>query len=999
MNRLEKAFASSASDAASTGMRAVGAVVTATALAAGSVTLAPAGALAQDMEGSPGIVTLAADAGYYKMQDNYFSFGVQLALAADGGYSKVKVCTNFVGESSGKPTEVPVSLQEIIGYEETFFNTGPKVRDIGYVHAMPVVFPNGSDIDVKNLNFFKTSRPDAVGATVTVEERASVRFSRCSFSNTPVVNGAAVFEDCVFETGEIENNGQAVYTGSTQEPSNIGQESPYQALSIRMPEGKTFPAVVTGASVRASLPFEVNGTAADSASVVASLADSNGSPVEGLFASFEGGAVVVEGEAPRPGVYHVTLSATAQGQGGAPDAASETLALDVQEKIQVKLEGELQSFVTTVGMESPHEETVFLKLFAKEGDGSWMPWNEFATAHDGASVDFSISPGGSGMQARVVYDSVAVSGAPGAPGAYEVVATVTSGARTESSNPVELRIHSNDMNLKERFEALPEHASSWDMEPYTIAETGNAVIPAGLSDIYGSHESGVYGIIGKGEKGNFATETLTVPAGCAVTIHNMKIYSSVRIVVEQGGMLTLDDSVAYGPVDVNGGTLSARNSASFVNRVSLHDGSVLKDAEIVSHAYFLTDGNSSVQAPLSPVLVDGTVTFAGVNSIKGEDSVAGADGQTGLVVQGGTVVVPEGSELTVQGGKVLLGPDDGGAGMLLLDDAKVEGAGKLNAFGGSAAQGITGHGVAGSGTIDVGEFVSSGTAPGVTLVDGSNAAGNDNGNGSDDSGSDVPAPDGDGSATPPADAADGVLTVPVEDGPAFGDVLAVRGSDGSWRTIPKTAMVEGGLAAKVAAGAEVKVVRALAGFPDTQGMWYGREGAVDFVFARGILTGLPQADGTFRFEGDMGTTRAMFVTMLHRLESEPEADSANFADMDGFEWFARAAAWGSKAGVVNGYGDGSVFGGDDAVTREQMAVFMMRYAQSLGLDTSARADLSGFSDADEVSAYAADAMGWAVAEGLLRGHADGSRRLAPLDGASRAETSTVIMRLVNGMYE
>lgn len=76
----------------------------------------------------------------------------------------------------------------------------------------------------------------------------------------------------------------------------------------------------------------------------------------------------------------------------------------------------------------------------------------------------------------------------------------------------------------------------------------------------------------KAENGNFGTETLTIPAGADVTLHNMKIYSSVKIVVEKGGKLTLDDSVAYGAVEVNGGTLSAKNSSSFVNQITLKDG-------------------------------------------------------------------------------------------------------------------------------------------------------------------------------------------------------------------------------------------------------------------------------------------------------------------------------------------------------------------------------------------------------------------------------------------
>ena len=85
---------------------------------------------------------------------------------------------------------------------------------------MNVVFPAGSKISVDRINFYKRNRSDAEGAVVEVQKGAVVHFSNCTFSNTPVVNGTAVFEDCTFATGKIENNGSATYTGSTKEPEN-----------------------------------------------------------------------------------------------------------------------------------------------------------------------------------------------------------------------------------------------------------------------------------------------------------------------------------------------------------------------------------------------------------------------------------------------------------------------------------------------------------------------------------------------------------------------------------------------------------------------------------------------------------------------------------------------------------------------------------------------------------------------------------------------------------
>ena len=245
------------------------------------------------------------------------------------------------------------------------------------------------------------------------------------------------------------------------------------------------------------------------------------------------------------------------------------------------------------------------------------------------------------------------------------------------------------------------------------------------------------------------------------------------------------------------------------------------------------------------------------------------------------------------------------------------------------------------------------------------------------------------------------VTVPVEaaEEPNYGVVVYAVDADGNEVLLPKCGVdAEGNAVFEAAGDVTVKVVDASPSFPDTAGEWYGEDGTADFVGARGILTGVPQADGALAFDGGAPTTRAMFVTMLHRAESKPSAPEADFEDMDGSEWYAAAAAWGEAAGVVNGYGDGSEFGGDDPVTREQMAVFAMRYAKHLGLDVSGRADLSAFSDGGQASDWATEALSWAVSEGLLRGHADGSGRLDPKGGATRAETAAVVMRFINGLY-
>ena len=439
-----------------------------------------------------------------------------------------------------------------------------------------------------------------------------------------------------------------------------------------------------------------------------------------MSASVSDGKVSLAGTAPTAGSYSVAVSASAAKEDGSTDSTSETLNFVVQEQIQVRLSGDLQCFVvngtsaqsseyevmatsTGGGGSSSTSQSNRLKPEVKEGTGEWEDWNTFATRNSDAEISFSISPEGSGMEVSpVAYDTVYVTGTPQTPGTYHITATVTSGARSQQSSSVEMRIYADDQTLQQRMDALSEGTSSWDMEPYEISETGNAVVPVGLHDIYGSHESGVYGIIGKGENGNFGTETLTIPAGADVTLHNMKIYSSVKIVVEKGGKLTLDDSVAYGAVEVNGGTLSARNSSSFVNQITLNDGSALENAEIRFHANYLTDGNYKVEAPTAPVQTNGTVTVKGTCSIEGEGIVSSKDAQTGMIVNGGKLVIDQGATLKATGGSVDLDNGNGGAG-IMLNGGSIIGDGQLEAQGGSVGMGggNGGAGIAGEGIVAV----------------------------------------------------------------------------------------------------------------------------------------------------------------------------------------------------------------------------------------------------------------------------------------------------------
>ena len=117
---------------------------------------------------------------------------------------------------------------------------------------------------------------------------------------------------------------------------------------------------------------------------------------------------------------------------------------------------------------------------------------------------------------------------------------------------------------------------------------------------------------------------------------------------------------------------------------------------------------------------------------------------------------------------------------------------------------------------------------------------------------------------------------------------------------------------------------------------------------------------------------------------------AAFSDVPEGAWYADAVQWASGAGIVTGMGDGT-FAPDAAVTREQMAVFLYRYAQALEQDVTVDGDpLAGFADADTVSAYAVDALRWAAGTGLING--TDSVTLSPRGGATRAQTAAILIR-------
>ena len=171
--------------------------------------------------------------------------------------------------------------------------------------------------------------------------------------------------------------------------------------------------------------------------------------------------------------------------------------------------------------------------------------------------------------------------------------------------------------------------------------------------------------------------------------------------------------------------------------------------------------------------------------------------------------------------------------------------------------------------------------------------------------------------------------------------------------------------------------------------WY--HDGVHYCLENGLMRGVSGGE----FLPDGSTTRAQLVTILWRLEGSPETTGAvRFGDVAGGAWYTQAVRWAAGCGVVKGYDDGR-FGPDDAVTREQMAAILYRYAQHKGYDVSAGKDTNilSFDDAFAVSEYAIPAMQWACGSGMVRGIAQkGGMLLAPMDTTTRAQTATLLMR-------
>ena len=207
-----------------------------------------------------------------------------------------------------------------------------------------------------------------------------------------------------------------------------------------------------------------------------------------------------------------------------------------------------------------------------------------------------------------------------------------------------------------------------------------------------------------------------------------------------------------------------------------------------------------------------------------------------------------------------------------------------------------------------------------------------------------------------------------------GNVAVIVHADGTETVIPMS-LVEGGKAIVKLDGDEtIKIVDNAKDFSDVPAEHWAADD-IDFASSHEIFKGIDNGD---TYEPETALTRNMMMTVLAR------TDGADTSDSD--PWYAKGQQWAVDNGVSNG------LWGEDSITREQLVTMLFNYANKSGMDTSARADLSGMKNADAVSDWALEAVQWAVAEGILKGV--DNTDLAPQGLATRAQAAAFMQRYV-----
>lgn len=170
------------------------------------------------------------------------------------------------------------------------------------------------------------------------------------------------------------------------------------------------------------------------------------------------------------------------------------------------------------------------------------------------------------------------------------------------------------------------------------------------------------------------------------------------------------------------------------------------------------------------------------------------------------------------------------------------------------------------------------------------------------------------------------------------------------------------------------------------------QAAITYVYGKGLMNGT--SDTTF--EPETETSRAMLITILHRLDGQPAPENRpDFADVPAGDWYSDAVGWAVEKGIIVGFED-NTFRPEELLTKEHLTTILYRYADYKGYDVTQREALSDYIDRDAVGAYAVEALGWAKAKGLLNME---ERMLLPGERVRRRRVADMVMQFCENVIE
>ena len=317
-----------------------------------------------------------------------------------------------------------------------------------------------------------------------------------------------------------------------------------------------------------------------------------------------------------------------------------------------------------------------------------------------------------------------LSGTPKNVGIYPVkVEIVDELGRKAVSNELFFEVYSqsemliNHLKL-ENAKKMEDGKYIWDMKPWYIskfAEDETVIVPKDIKAWYGSHTSGTYGVLGNSD--SKIIQTLIIDEDTDLTLVNMKVLSSVNIVVKNNARLNIRDSSIYGTITVlNGGKLQVNydpstnkflTGSSINGQIVLNDGAILENCLIYSNTNNLTDGKVAKKNVSAVVKVNGNITVDGQIFIKGDESPTGDDpntnrpysGQVGMEVENGSINIKDNSVLGVFGGGLYATTTLGGDA-IILKNSEIKGNGKLIASGGNGTYLEGGKSISGVGKVN-----------------------------------------------------------------------------------------------------------------------------------------------------------------------------------------------------------------------------------------------------------------------------------------------------------